>query len=136
MSQANLPTSYVPMERKDFERNVGGINFGRTENSLDQIELADANNLELDPEGGFRLRLMTQLWMTNYRYVDLMIDDHTGQDSMGLLIHWPTPGGSRRLLAVNTADGLVYPNGWGFGWTPVPFGSIYLHEPVEEEEES
>jgi len=129
MGQPFVPTTYVEKVRRDFEQNVGGVNFGRTENTLEQMELADGNNFELNPGGGFRRRLGTQLWIPNYRYVDMVQVDHTGVDSMALIIHWPTPGGSRRFLAVNNVDGLLRRADWNPGWAIVPFGTIYLHEP-------
>ena len=132
MSQPFVPTTYIPKERVNFERNVGGVNYGRTENTLENVELADGSNFELDPQGGFRVRLGTQLWIPNLRYVDFQLVDHTGLDSMGAVIQWPTPSGSRRLLAVNTSDGLLQKARWFLAWSIVPFGAIYKDVPVEE----
>jgi hypothetical protein len=126
-----VPNDYIPKERRNFETNVGGVNFGRTECTLEQLELADGNNFELNPAGGFRRRHGNQLWIPNQRFIEYQFVDHAGQDSMGCLIHWATPAGSRRFLAVNTADGLMRRSAWFMCWEAVGFGTIYIEAPEE-----
>ena len=105
------PLDYIKKARADFSYNRGGVNFGKTENTLELLELANGHNFDLDPRGGFKKRNGTQGFLTNlYWYQDQndnwQTADHTGLDMFGCMIFWCSPSGSKQIMFVNTAEGL------------------------------
>ena len=114
----------------NFDRNVGGLNFGSTENSAGQFELVDGHNFDLVPSGGYRKRRGMQVWTTNYIYYSAVYNDDTGESYQHAVIRWCAPSTSSYLLFVNTAKGLMrmyrpHPTTYESTLIPVEQGLIY-----------
>ena len=90
-------TDFIQKDVINYNQNVGGVNYGRTENILQYLELADGHNFDLVPSGGYRKRYGTQQFLEQYISAE---GNATPMSQAPMLAVWmfDNPGGPRNLM--------------------------------------
>ncbi len=129
----------LPKQHVHFNRNVGGVNFGRIQNMLELFEVADGHNFDIRPGGGYSKRDGCEKMWENALYnpdTGLMEEQVGGYPTA--LCYWYAPDTSRHLVwfhshPTDTPVGLVSPYSFFSGdiaryyvFQQVPRGDYFL----------
>ena len=88
---------FIQKDVISYNQNVGGVNYGRCENILQFLELADGHNYELIPTGGYRKRNGTQMFIDQNTAAEGFVNPMP-QAAMLAVWMFDNPAGPRNLL--------------------------------------